>query len=162
MEAIRQRRYEDVIPLVQNDLLAQQTDSEEFDFTRAFRDYILLARFALMKEDVMVSAVSTFLLFGVVSFVSPLIQVEFQSLKEHLGSFDTLWNKMGEEEKNERINKRYRSMYHILLASWKILEHCDTPEEFVLPFGCILSVVLMFKVLNVKYVKVTGLSVTLQ
>ncbi|KAM3725832.1 Prenylcysteine oxidase [Dirofilaria immitis] len=106
LEAIRQRHYEEVIPLIENDLLVQQSDPNHLNVTYILRDYILQARFALMKENVM-------------------------SLKERLASFDSMWNAMNEDSRREITNKRFRSMYYILLAAWKILEHCsDIESEF--------------------------------
>ncbi|VDO25278.1 unnamed protein product, partial [Onchocerca flexuosa] len=106
LEAIRQRHYEEVIPLVENDLVVQQSDPNQLNITNILRDYILQARFALMKENVL-------------------------SLKERLAAFDSMWNTLNEDSRREMINKRFRSMYHILLAAWKILEHCgDIESEF--------------------------------
>ncbi|EFO22239.2 hypothetical protein LOAG_06247 [Loa loa] len=106
LEAIRQRHYEEVIPLIENDLLVQQSDPNHLNVTSILRDYILQARFALMKENVM-------------------------SLKERLAAFDSMWNTLNEDSQCEITNKRFRSMYHILLAAWKILEHCsDVESEF--------------------------------
>uniref|UniRef100_A0A0R3S0N5 TPR_REGION domain-containing protein n=1 Tax=Elaeophora elaphi TaxID=1147741 RepID=A0A0R3S0N5_9BILA len=65
-----------------------------------------VARFALMKENV-------------------------TSLKERLAAFDSMWNTLNEDSRCEITNKRFRSMYYILLATWKILEHCsDVESEF--------------------------------
>ncbi|VDK62220.1 unnamed protein product [Onchocerca ochengi] len=106
LEAIRQRHYEEVIPLVENDLRVQQSDPNQLNITNILRDYILQARFALMKENVM-------------------------SLKERLAAFESMWNTLDEDSRREMINKRFRSMYYILLAAWKILEHCgDVESEF--------------------------------
>ncbi|MCP9265798.1 hypothetical protein DINM_021187 [Dirofilaria immitis] len=85
LEAIRQRHYEEVIPLIENDLLVQQSDPNHLNVTYILRDYILQARFALMKENVM-------------------------SLKERLASFDSMWNAMNEDSRREITNKRFRSL----------------------------------------------------
>uniref|UniRef100_A0A915PE44 Uncharacterized protein n=1 Tax=Setaria digitata TaxID=48799 RepID=A0A915PE44_9BILA len=106
LQAIRQRHYEEVIPLVENDLELQLSDPDRLNITSILRDYILQARFSLMKENVV-------------------------SLKERLISFDNMWSMLDEDSRGEITNKRFRSMYHILLAAWKILEHCgDVESEF--------------------------------
>ncbi|KAL3982697.1 TPR repeat family protein [Acanthocheilonema viteae] len=106
LEAIRQRHYEEVIPLIENDLRIQHSDPNHLNVTFILRDYILQARFALMKENV-------------------------TSLKKTLAAFDHMWNTLSEDSRCEITNKRFRSMYHILLAAWKILEHCsDVESEF--------------------------------
>ncbi|VDK78913.1 unnamed protein product [Litomosoides sigmodontis] len=106
LEAIRQRRYEEVMPLIENDLRVQQSDPNHLNMTFILRDYILQARFALMKENV-------------------------TSLKENLAAFDNVWSTLNEDSRCEITNKRFRSMYHILLAAQKILEHCsDVESEF--------------------------------
>ncbi|VDN41555.1 unnamed protein product [Gongylonema pulchrum] len=54
MEAIRDRRYEDVIPLVEQDL-AEHAARGKSELTAVLRDCILMARFELMKENVEVT-----------------------------------------------------------------------------------------------------------
>ncbi|EJW88162.1 TPR Domain containing protein [Wuchereria bancrofti] len=104
LEAIRQRHYEEVIPLLENDLRVQQSDPNHLNLTFVLRDYILQARFALMKENLV-------------------------SLKERLAAFDGIWNTLNGDSRYDVTNKRFRSMYHILLAAWKILEHCGDVES---------------------------------
>lgn len=58
LEAVRERRYEDVIPLLEKELPLLTEPSE------ILRDCTFIARFALMKEDTEVSS------FAVVSYIS--------------------------------------------------------------------------------------------
>lgn len=46
------------MPLIENDLRIQQSDPNHLNVTFILRDYILQARFALMKENVTVSTIS--------------------------------------------------------------------------------------------------------
>lgn len=50
LQAIKDHRYEEVIGLLENDI-----DSGLNDASESLRNYILLTRFALMKEDLDVS-----------------------------------------------------------------------------------------------------------
>lgn len=73
LEAIRQRHYEEVIPLIENDLVVQQSDPDHVNATPILRDYILQARFALMKENVVVSTIFYIYRMLMISILRPFL-----------------------------------------------------------------------------------------
>ncbi|VDD94047.1 unnamed protein product [Enterobius vermicularis] len=91
LQAIKDHRYEEVIGLLENDI-----DSGLNDASESLRNYILLTRFALMKEDL-------------------------DTMRKYLDRFAKLWAALDEEVKNDPVTKHYRAMYYLLSAALKLL-----------------------------------------
>ncbi|VDN03711.1 unnamed protein product [Thelazia callipaeda] len=100
LEAIRNGHYEEVIPLVKEDLLIHQSASNSNSVTCILRDYILQARFASMKENVAL-------------------------LKECLVAFNDKWDALNKEMRCNEINKRFRSMFYIFTAALKMFQRSN-------------------------------------